>query len=168
MPEIRRAVPAPKGPDVAAMLWAMNPAARSHVPLVATLVALLLGGCAMPSEPGTPVATALACGVLPNCISSVDGGAPPLSFEGDAARAQARLRRTLAQFPEARIVHNDASGLDVIFTTRVGFEDEVAFRVDAARQRIDYRSRSRLGLFDFGKNRSRMREFAERFAASGA
>lgn len=111
------------------------------------------------------MATALACGVLPNCISSVDGGAPPLGFTGDAARAQARLRRTLAQFPEARIVHNDASGIDAIFTTRVGFEDEVAFRFDAARQRIDYRSRSRFGLFDFGKNRDRMRDVAARFAA---
>ncbi|MEP6509444.1 MAG: DUF1499 domain-containing protein [Gemmatimonadales bacterium] len=37
--------------------------------------------------------------------------------------------------------------------------------MDATQHRIDYRSRSRIGLFDFGKNSSRMREFAERFGA---
>jgi uncharacterized protein (DUF1499 family) len=39
----------------------------------------------------------------------------------------------------------------------------VDFIVDAPRQRIDYRSQSRFGLYDFGKNRSRMAAFVERF-----
>ena len=55
--------------------------------------------------------------------------------------------------------------LEVVFTTFLGFRDEVLFRVDAAKQRIDFRSRSLMGLYDFGKNRSRMKDFAARFEA---
>lgn len=109
---------------------------------------------------------ALACALPSNCVSTLDGGAAPLRFDGDAAQAMARLRRTLAGYPNARIVRSDATSVDTIFTTTVGFEDEVAFRIDAAQRRIDYRSRSRIGLFDFGKNTSRMRELAQRFGAA--
>jgi len=41
----------------------------------------------------------------------------------------------------------------------------VDFQIDPAAERIDFRSRSLLGLFDFGKNRSRMQDFALRFQA---
>ena len=37
------------------------------------------------------------------------------------------------------------------------------FRIDPDAQRIDFRSRSLFGLFDWGKNRSRMQEFKTRF-----
>jgi uncharacterized protein (DUF1499 family) len=131
-----------------------------------------LGGCALPVAPGAPTATAtataLACTLPSNCVTTLDGGVAPLQFEGDATQRLVRLKRTLAGYAEARIVQSDASGIDAIFTTAAGFEDEVSFRIDAARQRIDYRSRSRFGLFDFGKNRSRMRELAQRFAATAA
>ena len=129
--------------------------------------AIVLSGCAMPLDPGAPTATTLACALPSNCVTTLDGGAEPLRFAGDAADAMARLRRTLAGYANARVVRGDATAVDAIFTTPAGFEDEVSFRIDASRQRIDYRSRSRLGLFDFGKNRSRMREFAERFAGGG-
>jgi len=41
----------------------------------------------------------------------------------------------------------------------------VDFQIDPAAERIDFRSRSLLGLFDFAKNRSRMQDFALRFQA---
>lgn len=129
-------------------------------------MAAALGGCALPVDPNAPTASALACALPSNCVSTLDGGAAPLRFDGDAALAMARLRRTLAGYPNAHIVRSDAAAVDTIFTTAAGFEDEVAFRIDAVQHRIDFRSRSRIGLFDFGKNRSRMREFAERFAAT--
>ncbi|MEO8278954.1 MAG: DUF1499 domain-containing protein [Ideonella sp.] len=130
-------------------------------------MAASLAACALPADPAAPTVTALACSLPSNCVSSLDGGAAPLRFDGDAPQALARLKRTLAASSGARIVRSDATGVEAIFTTSAGFEDEVAFRIDAAQHRIDYRSRSRVGLFDFGKNRSRMREFAERFGAAG-
>ena len=124
-----------------------------------------LAGCALPVDPKALTATALSCVLPSNCVSTLDGGAEPLRFDGDAAQALARLRRTLAGYPNARVVRSDATAVDTIFTTTVGFEDEVSFRIDATQHRIDYRSRSRIGLFDFGKNSSRMREFAGQFRA---
>ena len=73
------------------------------------------------------------------------------------------LEATLATFSEATIMEKSDLDLAAIFTTRIGFRDEVAFRVDPHLQRIDFRSRSTFGLYDFGKNRSRMTEFGERF-----
>jgi len=73
------------------------------------------------------------------------------------------LQTTLATFPEAQVVRSEPLALEVIFTTPIGFRDQVDFRIDAQAQRIDFRSRSLFGLFDWGKNRSRMQEFATRF-----
>lgn len=47
--------------------------------------------------------------------------------------------------------------------TPAGFRDQVDFRIDPQAQRIDFRSRSLFGLFDWAKNRSRMQEFKRRF-----
>jgi uncharacterized protein (DUF1499 family) len=133
-------------------------------------LALLLGGCA--SQAPTPQAnaaaegsrTALACTLTTQCVNSLDGGDPgPLRYQGSPTQALSVLRATLAEFPEAKIVKTDGPWVKVVFTTSLGFRDLVDFRIDAQAQRIDYRSRSSFGLFDFGKNRSRMLEFSSRF-----
>ena len=69
----------------------------------------------------------------------------------------------LKRFPEATIVQSDALTMQVIFTTPIGFRDQVDFRINPQNQRIDFRSRSLFGLFDWGKNRSRMQDFTARF-----
>ena len=108
---------------------------------------------------------ALACTLPTNCVDSLGGGSHgPLRYEGTPAQGLAQLQATLADFPEARIVRADGQSLEAVFTTPIGFRDLVDFRIDAAAHRIDYRSRSSFGLFDFGKNRSRMTAFAARFA----
>jgi uncharacterized protein (DUF1499 family) len=131
---------------------------------------LLLAGCAsqMPGpEPGgaaDPARPDLGCTLSSNCVSSTDSaGLAPLKYGSDPARAMASLLATLASFSEAQVVRSEPLRLVAIFTTRLGFRDEVVFRIDAQAQRIDYRSRSLFGLFDFGKNRSRMQAFAARF-----
>jgi uncharacterized protein (DUF1499 family) len=144
-------------------------------------LALLLAGCASqspapnapnaPNAPSAPTANAaedsraaLACLLPTNCVSSFNGGSlAPLRFEGTQAQALTLLRATLAEFPEAQIVRADGLSLEAVFTTSAGFRDLVDFRIDAQAQRIDYRSRSSFGLFDLGKNRSRMTAFSARF-----
>ena len=130
-------------------------------------MALLLSACATtaPDAAKSLAQQALACSLPSNCVSSVDG-APPLGFEASAEQAMERLRATLSRFPEARIVRAEGLVLEAVFTTPAGFKDEVTFRVDPTLRRVDYRSRSTVGLYDFGKNRSRMQLFAERFAAA--
>lgn len=79
-----------------------------------------------------------------------------------------RLKATLARFPEASIQRESASVVETIFTTPLGFRDQVIFVIDASGTKIDFRSRSLAGYYDFGKNRSRMREFSAAFASTPA
>jgi len=123
---------------------------------------VLLGGCASTApESGS---AELTCLIPSNCVSSREAGdLAPLRYAGTPAQALELLRATVATFPEATVVRADPLGLELIFTTPIGFRDMVDFRIDAEAQRINFRSRSQIGLFDFGKNRSRMREFTARF-----
>jgi uncharacterized protein (DUF1499 family) len=130
-------------------------------------LALLLGACASTTpDASSALPDTLACRLPSNCVSSLDGAPPPLLFAGTPAQAMDRLRTTLASFPQARIVRAETLGLEAVFITPAGFQDRVDFRIDPSQQRIDYRSRSTLGLCDFGKNGSRMALFATRFAAT--
>jgi uncharacterized protein (DUF1499 family) len=95
--------------------------------------------------------------------STGTGGFAPLPYRGTPAQAMALLQATLKRFPEATIVQSDALTMQVIFTTPIGFRDQVDFRINPQDQRIDFRSRSLFGLFDWGKNRSRMQDFTARF-----
>lgn len=151
---------------------AMNATLRSacsRFAAAASLV-LLIAGCASQapasrsSELAADQRAALACTLPTNCVNSFDSaGLGPLRYEGSSAQGLAVLRATLTEFPEAQIVSADGLSLEAVFTTPLGFRDRVDFRIDAQARRIDYRSRSSFGLFDFGKNRSRMSAFSARF-----
>jgi len=140
--------------------------------LAALLTGALWAGAARATTPAEAPPTAeivqrLACPDSPNCVNSLGvGGLAPLAYTGSAEQGLARLRATLAGFSEARIERADAMSLTSIFTTRLGFRDEVVFVLDPAQPVIHFRSRSLLGYYDFGKNRSRMQAVAERFAAT--
>lgn len=118
-----------------------------------------------PPAPDLP--KALACPDSPICVNSLGvGGLAPLVYAGSPEQGMARLRATLATFTEARIESADAGSLTAIFSTRLGFRDEVVFVLDPVQAHIHFRSRSLLGYYDFGKNRSRMQAVSERFAAT--
>ena len=133
-------------------------------------LAILLGACAAtaPTADATGAPSAdnpdLTCRLPSNCVSSRGiGSLAPLLYAGTPAQAMAMLQATVKTFPEATVVRSEPLTMEVIFTTPIGFRDQVDFRIDPQAQRIDYRSRSLFGLFDFGKNRSRMQEFKSRF-----
>ena len=132
--------------------------------LGAATAATLLVSCAaeQPLPPGDR--KALACTLPGSCVDSLGmGGLAPLKYRGTPAQAQAQLELTLKTFPEAKIFRRETLTTQAIFTTPAGFRDQVDFEIDPVAQSIDFRSRSLFGLFDFGKNRSRMEEFAKRF-----
>jgi uncharacterized protein (DUF1499 family) len=133
------------------------------------LVALLLTACAA-QDAGPEIRlgpdahpTDLSCPRSSNCVNSLGGGLPALRYAGDAAQGMAKLRATLASLPDAAIVRSDPVWLEVIFTTPLGFRDQVDFVLDAQSGQINFRSQSLLGRYDFGKNRARMTAFSERF-----
>jgi hypothetical protein len=82
-----------------------------------------------------------------------------------AARGLTLLKATLAHFPEATLTASGPLRLALIFRTTLGFKDEVIFVLDPAGQRIQFRSRSLMGRYDFGKNRSRMVAVVTQFQA---
>jgi uncharacterized protein (DUF1499 family) len=129
---------------------------------LAAALALSLAGCAI--APASPDSTAPACALPTNCMDSLGaGGLGPLAYTGSPEQALSALQATLATFAEATVLRSDARGVDAVFITPAGFRDQVEFRIDTAAKRINFRSRSTFGLFDFGKNRSRMQAFATRF-----
>lgn len=106
----------------------------------------------------------LSCPHPGNCVNSINtSGLPPLRHQGPAPQAQAALLATLAEFGEAQVIRTEPLLIESIFTTTLGFRDQVIFQIDPNGQRIDFRSRSLMGLYDLGKNRSRMKAFAARF-----
>lgn len=128
--------------------------------------ALSLAGPVLAKDLSPPASfPQLACPASPNCVNSLGaGGLAPLAYIGTPEQGMAQLRAALATLDEASVQAADASSLTAVFTTRLGFRDEVAFVLDAPRQQIHFRSRSLTGYYDFGKNRSRMQAVAERFA----
>ena len=136
--------------------------------IAALTLAVLLGACSSktPQQAGGAPAVGsldLACTRASNCVNSLGtGGLGRLRYVGTPAQAMTLLQATLKTFPEATVVRSEGLAVEVIFTTPLGFRDQVDFRVDPHALRIDFRSRSLFGLFDWGKNQSRMQEFGAR------
>jgi uncharacterized protein (DUF1499 family) len=132
--------------------------------MLATLTATASEESAKPPSSRQVNQEALSCTHPGNCVNSFSSyGLEALAFEGNGEQAMALLRATLATFPEATIINTAPLYLEVIFTTTIGFKDQIEFRIDEPSKRIDYRSRSKLGLYDFNKNRSRMQDFTASF-----
>ena len=133
-------------------------------------LAMLLAACAAPAPTSQSAGAAdavnadLDCRLASNCVNSRGTGSlAPLRYAGTPEQALALLQATVATFPEAKVERAEPLALVLIFTTPAGFRDQVNFKIDPQQRRIEFRSRSLFGLFDFGKNRSRMQEFATRF-----
>jgi uncharacterized protein (DUF1499 family) len=134
------------------------------------VLAMLLVACAATAPTSNPIGAPdsgspdMACALPSNCVNSQGtGDLVPLRYTGTPAQALNLLQATLTTFPEATVVRSEPLAMEVTFITPAGFRDQVNFRIDPQAQRIDFRSRSTFGLFDFGKNRSRMQEFVMRF-----
>ena len=141
--------------------------------LVGCVASVCLMGSAVAQTPGSPprdaslaAPTDLSCPQASNCVNSLGGSdLLPLRYAGAPAQGMALLLTTLASYPEARVVSSGPLRLQAIFTTPLGFRDLVDFVVVEQTNQIAYRSRSLLGIYDFGKNRARMTDFSQRFAA---
>ncbi len=141
-----------------------SPHAQWLVKLTTLLLTLLLTLLA-PLRSIAQEAEPLPCDSPSNCVNSTSEGLAPMVYTGDAARGLALLKATLAHFPEATLTASGPLRLTLIFRTTLGFKDEVIFVLDPAGQKIQFRSRSLTGRYDFGKNRSRMVAVVTQFQA---
>jgi uncharacterized protein (DUF1499 family) len=141
-----------------------SPHAQWLVKLTTLLLTLLLTLLA-PLRSIAQSAEPLPCETTSNCVNSTSEGLAPMVYTGDAARGLALLKATLAHFPEASVTDSGPLRMALIFRTTLGFKDEVIFVLEPAGQRIQFRSRSLMGRYDFGKNRSRMVAVVTQFHA---
>lgn len=103
-----------------------------------------------------------------NCVSTVNSSGyhamKPIHFACDADEAMNHLRNILHTMQNAEIEEQRKDYLHAVFTSKMlKFKDDVEFFISAGDQKIQFRSSSRTGYYDFGVNRKRMDEIHERF-----
>lgn len=89
-----------------------------------------------------------------------------LKFEGDGQAALAKLKQLISSdFTEATLVAENETYLRYEFKTNLmRFTDDVEFLLSEKENLIHFRSASRLGRKDLGKNRARMESIREKLA----
>jgi uncharacterized protein (DUF1499 family) len=110
------------------------------------------------------------CPDTPNCVCSECERAdkmPALEFSGEPVAAKAALKATL-QKKGIAIVAEQQNYLHAMATTPImRFHDDLEFLIEPEAKRIQFRSASRLGKSDLGKNRARLKEIFVLLDASG-
>lgn len=135
---------------------------------------VLLGGgeTAMSQDDGT-TRTLPPCGTKPNCVSSQSTsarhGIEPFGLDGSGPAAIRKLRAIIADLPRTTIIQADDRYLHAAFKSRLfGFVDDVEFLADAEAGRVEVRSASRLGYYDFGVNRRRVEKIRHLYESATA
>jgi uncharacterized protein (DUF1499 family) len=109
------------------------------------------------------------CPSSPNCVSSGDPDpsrrVDPIPFRGTTAEARESLETVVRSLPRAVVVDASPTGIRAEFRSRLGFVDDVEFRIDEAAGVIHVRSASRKGYWDLGVNRRRVETIREAFGS---
>ncbi len=107
------------------------------------------------------------CLTLPNCISSQaspnDGGhyLPAIPYRGGNEEALDAVREVVMAMPRTRIITSDDGYLHAEFRTLImRFVDDVEFVLDDHERVIHFRSSSRVGYYDLGVNRRRIKRIS--------
>ncbi len=112
----------------------------------------------------------LDCPNKPNCVSSVATVkcrfAEPIRYSIPMADAKRALLAELKRRPLTKIISETDRSIHATFTTQIlRFVDDVEFVFDDQEKLIHFRSKSRVGYYDFGTNRRRMDEFRKAITA---
>ena len=89
----------------------------------------------------------------------------PIQYQRSAEDARRRILEIMRTFPRATITQSSGNYLKVEFRSAIfSFVDDVEFEFDDAAKLIHFRSASRLGYYDYGVNRRRMKKIIREFA----
>lgn len=133
---------------------------------------LILLSISQPPNRTAIVAELKPCPFSPNCVSSQEKSIfkrmKPIRYEISSDSASARLDKILKGFANAVLVEKKKNYRHYEFTTTIGnFVDDVEFLIDVNHKVIHFRSASRQGFGDFGKNRRRMKNIKKQWDAVG-
>lgn len=107
----------------------------------------------------------------PNAVSSQTDDkkrfVEPLPFRGDLPASLEHVRRALVGYGDIEIIHETERYIHAVSTTGFWrFRDDLEFYFDEEARVIHFRSQSRLGHSDFGKNRERYEALSRLFQLS--
>ncbi|QST01810.1 DUF1499 domain-containing protein [Pontibacillus sp. ALD_SL1] len=107
-----------------------------------------------------------ACPSSPNCVSTQAEDASkkmePLPYKGTREETKAKLKTILEEYDRVSIEEEREDYIHATFKTKImRFTDDVEFYLDESAKVVHFRSASRVGYSDLGKNRSRMEEIRE-------
>jgi len=148
--------------------------------LVLVRFATLGHGSKSGESPGLVAGTLTPCPDKPNCVCSEPGEdeehqIEPLDFSGvPREKAWGDIPKILEELGGEIAVSNDEYIAATFSSAIFGFVDDVECRLDAAQEKIQIRSASRVGHSDMGVNRKRVEAMARLFdreirgAAGGA
>ncbi len=111
----------------------------------------------------------LDCSSKPNCVSTMATSScrfsEPIRYSIPIERAKEVIMTELRSRPLTQIIAESDRAIHATFTTQIlRFVDDVEFVFDDDAKLIHFRSKSRVGYYDFGTNRRRMDEFKKKVA----
>ena len=101
------------------------------------------------------------CPDTPNCVCSdceQSDKLPPLEFFSEPAAAKAAVKSALAKMKIEVVAEQDNYLHAVAVTPIMRYRDDLEFLIQPEEKKIQFRSASRLGKSDVGKNRARLKE----------
>ena len=110
------------------------------------------------------------CPNSPNCVSTQETRKrkkmDPLIYQESTTAAIKKLEKLLASYSNVTLTKKEGNYFHYEFVTRIGkFTDDVEFLFNGETKEIHFRSASRKGYGDFGKNRRRMKKIQKQWKA---
>jgi uncharacterized protein (DUF1499 family) len=135
--------------------------------LVAAFILSSLTGAGA-NGPGVAEGKLAPCPDSPNCVSTQSErkrhAMEPLPYLKTREASRERILSILRGMKRTEIVELTESYVHAEFRTALwGFVDDVAFFLDDTARVVHFRSASRVGYYDFGQNRRRMKKISEKY-----
>lgn len=130
--------------------------------------ALTSACCAADQSLGVKEGRLAPCPDSPNCVSTqseIKGHSmKPLPFANTRQESRQRILTILKNMKRVNIVAVTDSYIHAEFKSALfRFVDDVEFYLDETTRVVHFRSASRVGTYDFGVNRKRMKKFSEKY-----
>lgn len=118
---------------------------------------------------GVPFMKLPPCPNSRNCVSTMGNSddrqhyMDPIAFSGEPEEAKRIVRSILKEEPLAEIEHEDVDYMKAVYKIKLlPFKDDVEFYF-GQQGFVHFRSASRIGYSDLGKNKKRMNDFTKQF-----
>lgn len=123
-----------------------------------SIVAMLLTACSEKPVLGLMNKKLAPCPNSPNCVSSLSAPSEksyiePILYKVDAGMLE-KVLVTIDAMPRTKFIIKTNNYLHFEFRTLLGFVDDIEFYINE-QDELHFRSASRLGHYDFNKNRNR-------------